>query len=290
VEAVTKAQRDNAKRFVHATNYGVGAWTVARRFNLSQEEAQDQIDNYFAPYPELLEFQRKTVPQLLRKNEAISNIFGRIRRFEGYNDLRRYIESERESDRPAKVTNLKHARFLLGNMKREGVSTFPQSSCGDVLHLATSGLGDWRGVEEYKDDPQRMPLIHRLLKERLGDYPASILRHEFDAYIGISLHDSLVAFAPEKYAEQARDLMCAAMFETPLLTVAAHQAEFGPHPVYGAWPDGWYLPVEASVRTRWGTDMYPDDGSPLGDAELGVEWMIPDSLRGRRLRGQGPLL
>lgn len=272
-EAVSKMMRDNAKRFVHATNYGVSAGTVARRFHLTFEDAQSQIDNYFEPYPELRDFQRKIIPRQLKRHEAVTNILGRIHRFEGYNALRRYIESEREWDKPKVAKSPKHARYLLNNMKREAISTFPQSSSADLLHLATVGLGDWRGVEEYGSEV----LIHRLLKDRLGDYPATIFRHEFDAYIAISLHDSLVAIAPEKYVEQARDLMCSVMFETPLVAIPAQQAEYGPHPIYGEWPEGWSLPVEASVRERWGTDNYPDNDEPLGDDELCVDFMVPGS-------------
>ena len=275
IDQVTKEMRAKAKRFVHGANYGIGAWTIAHRFNISQDQAQAELDGYFNIYPELLEYQKKTIPRLLRHHGAVSNVFGRVRRFPDYNAVRTYAKSGRDKDKPARIRDIRHARGLVNHIKREAISTFPQASAADLLHLATVGLGDWRGVEEYGSDV----MIHRLLKDRLGEYPALTFRHEYDAYLGISMHDSLVAFVPEKYLEKAKELMCQVMFETPLLAIPEHQRICGPHPVYGEWPEGWYLPVEAKVRERWGTDNRLDgDKSRLGDdEEIGAEYMEPGS-------------
>jgi DNA polymerase I-like protein with 3'-5' exonuclease and polymerase domains len=160
-------------------------------------------------------------------------------------------------------------------MHKEAINFFPQGSAADILHLATIGLGDWQGVEEYGSKV----LIHALLREHFGEYPARVFHNKFKAHIALSMHDSLVVVVPEKHAEACAELVSGVMFMVPRLVIPLID-----NPFYGSWPNGWYLPVECEIKERWGTDYNPETGEPLGENEdLDIRYLGENlaTLRGR---------
>lgn len=254
-EVITKERRDQAKTFVHGVNFGRGAQAVSEAFHIPKDAAQTLIDNYFKDYPEIKEY-HQFVRRLLNRTQTAVSFFGRRRTFPLWNTLRR---AEEESGR---------RNPQIGHIWREAINMFPQASAAEVLNLATDGLGDWEGAEEYANEL----LIHRLLKEHFGEYPSLILRHEWDAYIALSVHDSLVIVSPKRYSADCAKLMRDVMIQVPRLVVPLIES-----PVYGAWPEGWYLPAEVQIKERWGKD------EELNITDIERDWLSnPDPVAAQK--------
>jgi DNA polymerase-1 len=231
LEEVTGDHRMKAKTFTHGVNFGRGPGSVAAAFGIPLDEAKAEIDNYFKVYPAIREYHDQ-VRALLNERRIAANVFDRVRHF-----------------RKWKIDGLVYGRpnWEQGHFRREAISMFPQGSAADILHLATIGLNDWQGVEEYGDSI----LIHRLLRERFGDYPARVFHHEYGAHLAISLHDSLISVVPTKHIDACKRLIHDVMYSVPKLIIP-----FATNRYWGGlrWPDGWYLPVAVKVRERWGED------------------------------------
>jgi DNA polymerase-1 len=74
-DPVTKANRNLAKAYVHATNYGAHAGTIASLINITKVQAQQHIDKWFFAHPAIAEWHRST-NRKLQTTRTINNIFG----------------------------------------------------------------------------------------------------------------------------------------------------------------------------------------------------------------------
>lgn len=77
---VTKNQRRIAKMTVFGIIYGISAFGLSARTDLSRSEAQDMINTLFAEYPGLKEYIDKTLEQV-RREGYVETLFGRRRYF-----------------------------------------------------------------------------------------------------------------------------------------------------------------------------------------------------------------
>lgn len=68
-------ERQKAKAGCHATNYGVGARTLATALGVTVKEAQAFIDRWFAAHPGILAWHERTKAQLA-KDHTVTNKFG----------------------------------------------------------------------------------------------------------------------------------------------------------------------------------------------------------------------
>ena len=254
-DQVTPDIRFQAKTFTHGVNYGRGPSAVSEAFGCSFDSAKEQIKDYFEKYPDIKRFHDQTRVWLDETSMALTYL-GRERHFPTWRKLRE--EQQRDGRGTARRTI-----GLINHIHREAIATFPQGSAAELLHLATIGLFDWRGAHEYGDKV----MIHRLLRKHFGEYPALVMQHEYGAHMAISMHDSLLSVAPDGFAEKVKQMVCDVMYRIPLLVIPRVSS-----PRYGDWPEGWYLPVDAKIHERYGTDINPTTGELLGrDEDLNVK-------------------
>jgi DNA polymerase-1 len=77
---VTDDMRRKAKAVNFGLIYGESAFGLAKSLKIKQSEAADFIERYFKAYPEIKEYQAKTV-EFARQNGYATTIFGRKREF-----------------------------------------------------------------------------------------------------------------------------------------------------------------------------------------------------------------
>lgn len=105
---VTDEQRQMAKRVVHASNYGMGPITFAKQCDIPASEAKRLLNQYFATYPEIANWQLSIASQL-RSRRYLTTPFGRKRYF-----FNRYNEG----------------------LVKEGLAFIPQSTVADIVGKA----------------------------------------------------------------------------------------------------------------------------------------------------------
>ncbi|HEX8476585.1 MAG TPA: DNA polymerase [Pyrinomonadaceae bacterium] len=81
LEAVTREQRDFAKRLNFGVVYGIGAQRFSTMTGLSQTEAEDILRRYFATYRALDAWLRAAAQQAVRERTAPRTVAGRLARF-----------------------------------------------------------------------------------------------------------------------------------------------------------------------------------------------------------------
>lgn len=75
-EEVTADQRRFAKIINFGLMYGMGAFRVSNELNISRQEAQEFIDNYFSKFPTIQNFIQRTIKNATKKGYA-ETIYGR---------------------------------------------------------------------------------------------------------------------------------------------------------------------------------------------------------------------
>jgi len=78
VNEVTSDERRKAKTANFGIIYGISAFGLAQRLNISRKEAKELIDGYFENFPSVKEYMDKSI-QKAREKGYVETIFGRIR-------------------------------------------------------------------------------------------------------------------------------------------------------------------------------------------------------------------
>lgn len=112
-ENEAREKRNVAKSINFGLIYGMGARKLSKDLNISQNEAKDYIDSYFASFPSVREFLKNKENEILT-NGFSQSLFGRVRKF----DFSNAVEYQR-------------AQFL-----REGVNAIFQGSAADLIKKA----------------------------------------------------------------------------------------------------------------------------------------------------------
>lgn len=115
---VTDAQRQLAKRVVHASNYGMGPITFSKQCNIPVVDAKRLLNQYFATYPNIANWQLDIAAQL-RKIRTLVTPFGRKRTF--FNRLNEQLT-------------------------KEGLAFIPQSTVADIVGQALV-CAEKKGIE-----------------------------------------------------------------------------------------------------------------------------------------------
>jgi DNA polymerase-1 len=98
-DQVTDAQRRNAKTVNFGVIYGLSAFGLSKRLGISNEEAEQFIDAYFARYPGVLKFQEQLLADA-RRDGFVTTVLGRRRMVSGIrpnSSYRQRNQAEREA-------------------------------------------------------------------------------------------------------------------------------------------------------------------------------------------------
>ncbi|MFO0864379.1 MAG: DNA polymerase I [Gemmataceae bacterium] len=156
---VTKEQRRLAKMVNFGVLYGMSAFGLAQRLEISKEEAADFIDSYFGRYPSVLTYQDKLLEEC-RKKGYVETFLGRRRAINGI--------------RP-------HSSYKGRNQpEREAINMQIQGSAADLIKVAMVSLA--QKVKETKVRSRLLLQIHDELVFECPDDEADMLsalvRHE----------------------------------------------------------------------------------------------------------------
>ena len=125
LEAITRDERRKAKTANFGIIYGISAFGLAERMEVSRTEAKELIDNYFATYPMVRDYMRESVEQARRRG-YIETLFHR----------RRYLPDINSAN-----------AVVRGYAERNAVNAPIQGTAADIIKRAMVGI-DRRLAEE----------------------------------------------------------------------------------------------------------------------------------------------
>ncbi|MEK9875000.1 MAG: DNA polymerase, partial [Pelagibacteraceae bacterium] len=85
IKKVDQDQRRKAKAINFGIIYGISQYGLAKQINVSNYEAEEFLNAYFAKFPEIKIYMDSTI-KFCRKSGYVNNIFGRRSHFNGIND------------------------------------------------------------------------------------------------------------------------------------------------------------------------------------------------------------
>lgn len=114
IEEVTKEMRSRAKTANFGIIYGISAWGLAERLDISRKEGKELITGYFDSYPEVKAFMDASVEKA-RKDEYVETLMGR----------RRYLKDINSSN-----------AIVRGVAERNAINAPIQGSAADIIKIA----------------------------------------------------------------------------------------------------------------------------------------------------------
>ena len=137
IDKVGEDLRRKAKAINFGIIYGITQYGLAKQISVSNQEAQDFIDEYFRKFPEIKDYMNSTI-KFCRKNGYVNNIFGRRIHLRNINDKNFSIRSFQE---------------------RAAINAPIQGSAADIIRLAMIEID--RMIENEKKINAKMLLqIH----------------------------------------------------------------------------------------------------------------------------------
>ncbi len=132
IEEITRDERRKAKTANFGIIYGISAFGLAERMEVSRQEAKELIDNYFLTYPAVREYMDKSV-EAAREKGYIETIFGR----------RRYLPD---------ITS--RNAVVRGYAERNAINAPIQGTAADIIKIAMV-----RVARRFKEEGIRSKMI-----------------------------------------------------------------------------------------------------------------------------------
>ena len=132
LEEITRDERRKAKTANFGIIYGISAFGLAERMEVSRQEAKELIDNYFLTYPAVREYMDKSV-EAAREKGYIETLFGR----------RRYLPD---------ITS--RNAVVRGYAERNAINAPIQGTAADIIKIAMV-----RVARRFKEEGIRSKMI-----------------------------------------------------------------------------------------------------------------------------------
>jgi DNA polymerase I len=137
IKKVNQDQRRKAKAINFGIIYGISQYGLAKQINVSNYEAEEFLNAYFAKFPEIKVYMDQTI-KFCRKNGYVNNIFGRRSHFTSINDKNYNVRNFQE---------------------RAAINAPIQGSASEIMRLAMIKLE--KSLNEQKNEKTKMLLqIH----------------------------------------------------------------------------------------------------------------------------------
>jgi len=137
LKKVNQDQRRKAKAINFGIIYGISQYGLAKQINVSNYEAEQFLNSYFAKFPEIKVYMDKTI-KFCRKSGYVNNIFGRRSHFININDKNYNVRNFQE---------------------RAAINAPIQGSASEIMRLAMIRLD--KRLSEQKNQKNRLLLqIH----------------------------------------------------------------------------------------------------------------------------------
>jgi len=126
INKINEGLRRKAKAINFGIIYGITQYGLAKQISVSNQEAQDFINEYFKKFPEIKDYMNSTI-KFCRKNGYVNNIFGRRIHLRSINDKNFSIRSFQE---------------------RAAINAPIQGSAADIIRLAMIEIDKMTGKEK----------------------------------------------------------------------------------------------------------------------------------------------
>ena len=137
INKVNEDQRRKAKAINFGIIYGISQYGLAKQINVSNQDAEEFLNAYFAKFPEIKSYMDKTI-KFCRKSGYVNNIFGRKSHFININDKNYNVRNFQE---------------------RAAINAPIQGSASEIMRLAMIRLD--KRLKEQKNKKTKMLLqIH----------------------------------------------------------------------------------------------------------------------------------
>ena len=137
INKVNEDQRRKAKAIIFGIIYGISQYGLAKQINVSNQDAEEFLNAYFAKFPEIKLYMDKTI-KFCRKSGYVNNIFGRKSHFININDKNYNVRNFQE---------------------RAAINAPIQGSASEIMRLAMIRLN--KRLKEQKNKKTKMLLqIH----------------------------------------------------------------------------------------------------------------------------------
>ena len=167
INKVNEDQRRKAKAINFGIIYGISQYGLAKQINVSNQEAEEFLNAYFARFPEIKIYMDQTI-KFCRKSGYVNNIFGRRSHFININDKNYNVRNFQE---------------------RAAINAPIQGSASEIMRLAMIRLS--KRLEEQKFNKTKMLLqIHdELIFETPKDEVQRISKLISEEMSGVSKSD-----------------------------------------------------------------------------------------------------
>ena len=143
IKKVNEDQRRKAKAINFGIIYGISQYGLAKQINVSNFEAEEFLNSYFAKFPEIKVYMDQTI-KFCRKSGYVNNIFGRKSHFININDKNYNIRNFQE---------------------RAAINAPIQGSASEIMRLAMIRLNKKMNEEEYQKSKMLLQIHDELIFE-----------------------------------------------------------------------------------------------------------------------------
>ena len=147
IKKVNQDQRRKAKAINFGIIYGISQYGLAKQINVSNYEAEEFLNAYFAKFPEIKVYMDQTI-KFCRKSGYVNNIFGRKSHFININDKNYNIRNFQE---------------------RAAINAPIQGSASEIMRLAMIRLDKKMNEENYKKSKMLLQIHDELIFETHKD-------------------------------------------------------------------------------------------------------------------------
>ncbi len=167
IKKISEDQRRKAKAINFGIIYGISQYGLAKQINVSNHEAEEFLNSYFAKFPEIKVYMDQTI-KFCRKSGYVNNIFGRKSHFININDKNYNVRNFQE---------------------RAAINAPIQGSASEIMRLAMIRL--FQRFNEKKNEKTKMLLqIHdELIFETPKDDVKRIGKIIIDEMSGVAKSD-----------------------------------------------------------------------------------------------------
>ena len=147
IDKVKEDQRRKAKAINFGIIYGISQYGLAKQINVSNKDAEDFLNAYFAKFPEIKSYMDKTI-KFCRKSGYVNNIFGRKSHFININDKNYNVRNFQE---------------------RAAINAPIQGSASEIMRLAMFRLNKRLKEQENKKTKMLLQIHDELIFETPKD-------------------------------------------------------------------------------------------------------------------------
>ena len=167
IKKVNQDQRRKAKAINFGIIYGISQYGLAKQINVSNFEAEEFLNSYFAKFPEIKDYMDKTI-KFCRKSGYVNNIFGRRSHFISINDKNYNIRNFQE---------------------RAAINAPIQGSASEIMRLAMIRLSKRLSEKKFQKTKMLLQIHDELIFETPKDDAKRISKIIIEEMTGVADSD-----------------------------------------------------------------------------------------------------